>query len=76
MEDVLEICAIAEIVHNGSLIFDDVEDSSETRRNKKCVHLIFGIDVAINTACLMYFAPFKHLLDSKSFTATQKLEFT
>lgn len=32
--DVYEIAALVEIVHNGTLIIDDVEDDSHTRRNK------------------------------------------
>lgn len=27
------------MLHNGSLILDDIEDGSEFRRNEKCVHM-------------------------------------
>jgi len=36
------IASLTEILHNGSLIIDDIEDKSEYRRFKKCVHLIYG----------------------------------
>jgi len=31
-KDVYFTCGLTEIVHNGSLIVDDIEDSSEMRR--------------------------------------------
>eukprot|EP00743_Colponemidia_sp_Colp-15_P004443 GILK01004792.1.p1 GENE.GILK01004792.1~~GILK01004792.1.p1 ORF type:complete len:392 (+),score=72.49 GILK01004792.1:67-1176(+) len=58
-EDVVDVAALCEIVHNGSLMIDDVEDSSEMRRGKKCSHLIFGTDVAVNASNAMYFLPLK-----------------
>ncbi len=37
-----EVSALTELLHNGSLIIDDIEDKSEYRRYKKCVHKIYG----------------------------------
>lgn len=48
---------LTEIPHNGSLIVDDIEDSSLTRRGAPAVHLEFGTDLAINMGNLMYFLP-------------------
>ncbi|PIE05082.1 MAG: hypothetical protein CSA76_00860, partial [Spirochaetales bacterium] len=48
---------LTEIPHNGSLIVDDIEDSSAVRRGGKAVHLEFGEDLAINMGNLMYFLP-------------------
>ena len=48
-------------MHNGSLIVDDLEDSSLMRRGDKCIHLKFGVDYAINSGTLMYYAPISHL---------------
>ncbi|MDD5163652.1 MAG: polyprenyl synthetase family protein [Candidatus ainarchaeum sp.] len=53
----LKIAPIVEIIHNGTLIEDDAEDCSETRRGKKCTHLLYGLDVAINDGAAMYFIP-------------------
>ncbi len=50
--------ALPEIVHNGTLVADDVEDSSELRRGKPCIHHLFGVDVAVNLSSAMYFFPF------------------
>jgi geranylgeranyl pyrophosphate synthase len=36
------IGAIGEMIHNGSLVLDDIEDQSDYRRGKKCLHHIYG----------------------------------
>ena len=51
------LAALSEIPHNGSLIVDDIEDSSLTRRGAPAIHLEFGVDLAINMGNLMYFLP-------------------
>lgn len=76
IEDIGEIAALCEIVHNGTLIVDDIEDSSEVRRGDKCVHLIYGIDISINAGNLMYFAPLNSLLKSDKYSNELKLKFS
>ncbi|MBS7624648.1 MAG: polyprenyl synthetase family protein [Candidatus Bathyarchaeia archaeon] len=56
-EDALDFAIIPEVIHNGTLIADDIEDSSEMRRGKPCTYKIFGVDVAINLSQSMYFLP-------------------
>jgi geranylgeranyl diphosphate synthase type I len=46
-----------ELIHNGTLMVDDIEDSSELRRGRSCVHRIYGEDVAINAGNGLYFLP-------------------
>ncbi|EGR30011.1 octaprenyl-diphosphate synthase, putative [Ichthyophthirius multifiliis] len=75
LDDIKEICSLCEIVHNGSLIVDDIEDNSLVRRNKECIHLIYGVDISLNAGNFMYFAPFQKLLTSLRYTDKQKLEF-
>ena len=53
----MEIAAFCEIVHNATLIVDDIEDDSKIRRDKACLHLIYGIDISINVGMFMCFAP-------------------
>ncbi len=53
-----DLIPVVEIIHNGTLMVDDVEDNSDIRRGKPCVHKIFGIDVAINTGNMMYYLPY------------------
>ena len=52
-----DFAIIPELIHNGSLIVDDIEDEGELRRGKLCLHKIFGIDIAVNVGNFMYFLP-------------------
>lgn len=56
---------IPEIVHEGTLMVDDVEDSSELRRGKPCTHHIFGQDIAINAGNSMYYLPLSVFIKNK-----------
>ena len=58
-EAVEDFCIIPELIHNGTIIIDDIEDRGELRRGKPCLHLIFGEDIAINAGNLLYFLPLK-----------------
>lgn len=55
--DILYACALTEIIHNGSLMADDLEDKSLMRRGKPCTYLAYGEDYAVNSSTLMYIAP-------------------
>jgi len=55
--EVLYACGLTEIVHNGSLMVDDLEDKSLKRRGQPCTYLKYGEDVAVNTGTMMYYAP-------------------
>lgn len=54
----MRYAAVPEIIHNGTLVCDDVEDDSELRRGKPCLHKIYGVDVAVNLGSAMFFIPF------------------
>lgn len=56
-EKVFDFVLVPEIVHNGSLIVDDIEDSSDYRRGKPCTYKIFGVDIAVNSGNAMYYLP-------------------
>ncbi len=47
--------ALAELLHVGSLIIDDIQDGSTVRRGGQCVHLEFGTATAINAGTACYF---------------------
>ncbi|MEM2341468.1 MAG: polyprenyl synthetase family protein [Candidatus Bathyarchaeia archaeon] len=55
--EILDFAIIPEIIHNGTLIADDIEDSSEMRRGKPCTYKIFGVDIAVNLSQAMFFLP-------------------
>ncbi len=56
-KQVEDFCIIPELIHEGTIIVDDIEDRGELRRGKPCLHLIFGEDVAINVGNFLYFLP-------------------
>ncbi len=65
-EDCLDFAIIPEVVHNGTLIVDDLEDSSELRRGKPCTYRIFGVDIAVNAGNAMYYLPLLPLMEKKA----------
>ncbi|MEK6958930.1 MAG: polyprenyl synthetase family protein [archaeon] len=55
--DGLKVSPMVELIHNGTLMQDDVEDDSVARRGKSCTHKLFGIDTAVNTGTIMFYWP-------------------
>jgi geranylgeranyl diphosphate synthase type I len=55
----LPYACIPEILHNGTIIVDDVEDNATMRRGKPALHHSHGVDVALNAGNAMYFLPLK-----------------
>lgn len=62
-KDYVDLSVIFELIHNATLIIDDLEDSSEMRRGKPATYLIYGIDIAVNAGNTLYYLPLK-VLDS------------
>jgi geranylgeranyl diphosphate synthase type I len=65
-EDCLDFAIIPEVIHNGTLIVDDIEDSSELRRGKPCTYKIYGVDIAVNAGNAMYYLPLLPLMEKKA----------
>jgi len=57
--DYLQYACIPEILHNGTIIVDDVEDEARMRRGKRALHHQYGSDIALNAGNAMYFIPLK-----------------
>lgn len=72
-EDFADFAIIPEIVHNGTLMVDDIEDASDCRRGKLCTYKIFGLDIAINAGNAMYYLPLLTLLENRNKISKQKL---
>lgn len=51
------LAPLVELTHNGSLMIDDIEDKSETRRGIPAAYITYGEDVAINAGNWLYFFP-------------------
>jgi geranylgeranyl pyrophosphate synthase len=66
LDKFLDFAIIPEVIHNGTIMVDDVEDNSMFRRGQPCTHRIFGTDVAINAGNAMYFLPLLTLISNKS----------
>jgi geranylgeranyl diphosphate synthase type I len=70
----LDLAVLIELVHNGTLVLDDVEDNGRLRRGKPACHLKFGLDTAVNAGFSLNFLPLKLLLNKgKLLTDSQRL---
>jgi len=54
-EEFLSYACVPEILHNGTIVVDDVEDDATLRRGGPALHLEYGTDVALNAGNAMYF---------------------
>jgi geranylgeranyl pyrophosphate synthase len=72
-EDFIDYAIIPEVVHNGTLMIDDIEDASEYRRGKPCTYKIYGLDVAINAGNAMYYLPLLPLMENREKIGAEKL---
>jgi geranylgeranyl diphosphate synthase type I len=61
-----EFSVIPELVHNGSIMIDDVEDDGELRRGLPCTHKTFGVDIAINAGNFLYFMPLLFFIENRN----------
>lgn len=68
----LPLTPLVEIAHNGSLIADDIEDAAQERRGGRAVHLVYGLDLALNAGNLMYFLA-AGVIDSAPLSAGERL---
>ena len=65
VEKVLDFVATIELLHEGSILVDDVEDDSELRRGKPCIHKTFGTDTAVNAGNFLYFLAFFPIIKNR-----------
>ena len=62
-KNLYKILYLGELIHNSSLIIDDIEDKSLTRRGEKCVHLKYGENIAINAGISLMIFPMNKFLN-------------
>jgi geranylgeranyl pyrophosphate synthase len=65
-KEYLEYAIIPEVIHNGTLMIDDIEDQSELRRGNPCTYKLYGLDIAINSGNAMYYLPLLPLIKNRS----------
>jgi len=73
-KDVIDFAIIPEVIHNGTLIVDDVEDDSEFRRGKPCIHRIYGTDIAINVGNTLYYLPLITIIKDNKLDVKTKIK--
>jgi len=69
----VDFAIIPEVIHNGTLMIDDIEDASEVRRGKPCTYKICGLDIAINAGNAMYYLPLLPLIENRKKISDEKL---
>jgi geranylgeranyl pyrophosphate synthase len=60
-----DFAAFIELIHNGTLVLDDIEDGGVLRRGKPTCHIKFGIDTATNVGASLHFLPLKIILSKR-----------
>lgn len=70
LRDVMFI--VPELLHNASLIIDDIQDDSLIRRGHEAIHRRYGLGVAISAANTAYFLPLLKVIDHPILTAREK----
>ncbi len=63
-EDAIAIAASIELFHNFTLVHDDIEDNSQMRRGKPCLHISYGLPLALNAGDGLFMASWKSVLES------------
>ncbi len=71
-ENALPAAAAVELIHNFSLIHDDIEDSSPLRRGRPTVWSRWGVPLAINTGDAMFSLAHLSILGLQEFIAFDK----
>jgi geranylgeranyl pyrophosphate synthase len=61
--DAISIASAVELLHNASLVHDDIQDKDEFRRGQKAVWFVFGVNTAICAGDLLLSAAYATLCD-------------
>ncbi len=71
-EEYTDVAVAIELIHNGTLVVDDIEDRSELRRGKPTLHKEYSLDIALNAGNALYFLPLKVISQKKQLSQSQK----
>ena len=63
----LDVGAAIEIIHNFTLVHDDIMDDDPIRRGRPAVHVAYDVPTAINAGDAMLAIAFEHLCDEPAF---------
>lgn len=76
MESLVPVAAAVELVHNFSLVFDDIQDASPLRRGRPTVWKLWGVPQAINVAAGMQALATEAVLRSISYGVSEDRALT
>ncbi|XTB04778.1 polyprenyl synthetase family protein [Treponema denticola] len=62
-EKAYPLTPLIEFCHTASLVHDDIEDKSDTRRGAPAAHIKYGLDTALNSASWLYFEALNPLIN-------------
>ncbi len=68
----LRTAAAFEMFQSFALVHDDIEDGSEMRRGKPCLHRMHGIPISINVGDALYAKVFEVLLANRDLMGEEK----
>ena len=54
-EEVNKVSELICLLHNASLVIDDIQDNSSLRRNMPCAHIKYGVPLTLNAGYLVFF---------------------
>lgn len=60
-EQLAKVRKVVEMLHNASLLMDDVEDNSDLRRGMPVAHKVYGTPQVLNSANYVYFLVFREI---------------
>ena len=64
LEEALLTAAAIEMLHNGLLIHDDIQDGSEQRRGRPTLHALHGVPLALNAGDMLVLFSLRPLMDN------------
>ena len=71
-QDALLTAAAMQASEDWMLIHDDIEDNSEQRRGKPCLHKIYGMELALNAGDALHMIMWKMLRDNDKVLGEEK----
>lgn len=70
-EDALHAAVAIEMFHNFTLIHDDIEDASVLRRGRPCMHISYGLPLALNAGDGLFMLVWREALNLEGPRSTE-----
>jgi geranylgeranyl diphosphate synthase type II len=63
VEEALSVAVFIELLHNATLVLDDIQDESEERRGRPALHVLHGVPLALNAGTSLTLLSFLPLVE-------------